>query len=29
VNVAPTIARLLGLKWPADRGQAIEELLRK
>jgi predicted AlkP superfamily pyrophosphatase or phosphodiesterase len=28
VNVAPTIARLLGLKWPADRGEAIEELLR-
>jgi hypothetical protein len=28
VNVAPTIARLLGLKWPADRGQVIEELLR-
>ena len=29
VNVAPTIARLLGIKWPADRGQAIEELLRR
>ena len=28
VNVAPTIARLLGLKWPSDRGRAISELLR-
>jgi predicted AlkP superfamily pyrophosphatase or phosphodiesterase len=28
VNVAPTIAKLLGLKWPVDRGQVIQELLR-
>jgi predicted AlkP superfamily pyrophosphatase or phosphodiesterase len=29
VNVAPTIARLLGLKWPAGKGEVLEELLRK
>jgi len=28
VNVAPTIGKLLGLKWPSDRGQVIEEFLR-
>jgi predicted AlkP superfamily pyrophosphatase or phosphodiesterase len=28
VNVAPTIARLLGLKWAADRGQVLTELLK-
>ena len=28
VNVAPTIARLLGLTWPAGKGQALTEILR-
>jgi predicted AlkP superfamily pyrophosphatase or phosphodiesterase len=28
INVAPTIAKLLGLTWPADRGQALTEILK-
>ena len=28
VDIAPTIARLLGLPWPSDRGQALTEILR-
>ena len=28
VNVAPTIAKLLGLGWPADRGQPLTEILK-
>jgi type II secretory pathway component PulK len=28
INVAPTIAKLLGLSWPADRGKALSDILK-
>ena len=28
INVAPTIAKLLGLSWPADRGQVLSDILK-